>query len=128
MSLLVVFGGLPATGKTTLARERARRMAATHLRIDTIEQALKAAGLAVGPMGYVIANALAADNLILGRADMTASWFGIPGAAHAARPPAKPRFTRIIFRAVLATQDPVAHEELAELHFLRGARASACRG
>ena len=67
MSLLIVFGGLPATGKTTLARELARRLAATHLRIDTIEQSLKAAGLAVGPTGYVIANALAADNLMLGR-------------------------------------------------------------
>jgi len=68
MSLLVVFGGLPATGKTTLARELARRLAAIHLRIDTIEQCLKAAGLAVGPTGYVIANALAADNLMLDRA------------------------------------------------------------
>ena len=68
MSLLIVFGGLPATGKTTLARELARRLAATHLRIDTIEQSLKAAGLAVGPTGYVIANALAADNLMLDRA------------------------------------------------------------
>src|ERR1700744_246621 len=67
MPLLIVFGGLPATGKTTLARGLARRLAATHLRVDTIEQSLKAAGLAVGPTGYVIANALAADNLILGR-------------------------------------------------------------
>jgi predicted kinase len=67
MSLLIVFGGLPATGKTTLARELARRLAATHLRIDTIEQSLKAADLAVGPTGYVIANALAVDNLMLGR-------------------------------------------------------------
>jgi predicted kinase len=67
MSLLIVFGGLPAAGKTTLARELARRLAAAHLRIDTIEQSLNAAGLAVGPTGYVIANALAADNLMLGR-------------------------------------------------------------
>lgn len=67
MSLLIVFGGLPATGKTTLARGLAGRLAATHLRIDTIEQSLKAASLAVGPNGYVIANALAADNLVLGR-------------------------------------------------------------
>jgi predicted kinase len=64
---LVVFGGLPGTGKTTLSRELARRHAATHLRIDTIEQALRSAGHTVGPMGYVIANALAAENLKLGR-------------------------------------------------------------
>jgi predicted kinase len=67
MSLLIVFSGLPATGKTTLARGLARRLAATHLRIDTIEQSLKTAGLAVDGTGYVIANALAADNLMLGR-------------------------------------------------------------
>ena len=67
MSLLIVFAGLPATGKTTLARGLARRLAATHLRIDTIEQSLKAAGLAVDGNGYAIANALAADNLALGR-------------------------------------------------------------
>ncbi len=67
MGLLIVFGGLPATGKTTLARALVRKLSASHLRVDTIEQSLKAAGLAVGPTGYVIANALAADNLILGR-------------------------------------------------------------
>jgi predicted kinase len=65
--MLIVFGGLPGTGKTTLSRGLARRLAATHLRIDTIEQSLKAAGLAVDGNGYAIANALAADNLRLGR-------------------------------------------------------------
>ena len=67
MPLLIVFGGLPGTGKTKLARGLARRLAATHLRFDTIAQSLKAAGLAVRPTGYVIANALAADNLRLDR-------------------------------------------------------------
>jgi len=43
------------------------RLAATYIRIDAIEQTLQAAGLTVGTMGYVIANALAADNLKLGR-------------------------------------------------------------
>ena len=65
--LLIVFGGLPGTGKTTVARELTRRLAASYLRIDTIEQRLREAGLAVGPNGYVIANALAAENLAIGR-------------------------------------------------------------
>jgi predicted kinase len=65
--LLIVFGGLPATGKTTIARELTRRLAATYLRIDMIEQRLRDHGLAVGPNGYVIANALAAENLLIGR-------------------------------------------------------------
>ncbi|MGJ4953988.1 AAA family ATPase [Bradyrhizobium sp. HKCCYLS20291] len=65
--ILIVFGGLPATGKTTIARELTIRLSATYLRIDTIEQALRAAGRNVGALGYVIANELAADNLKLGR-------------------------------------------------------------
>ncbi|MCP3411694.1 AAA family ATPase [Bradyrhizobium sp. CCGB01] len=65
--LLVVFGGLPGTGKTTISRELTRRLSATYLRIDAIEQSLYAAGQAGGEMGYVIANALAAENLKLGR-------------------------------------------------------------
>jgi predicted kinase len=65
--LLIVFGGLPGTGKTTIARELTRRFEASCLRIDTIEQRLREAGLAVGATGYVIANALAAENLLIGR-------------------------------------------------------------
>ena len=65
--ILIVFGGLPATGKTTLSRELTRRCTASYIRVDAIEQTLRGAGHDVGPMGYVIANALAAENLKLGR-------------------------------------------------------------
>jgi predicted kinase len=65
--VLIVMAGLPGTGKTTLARGLTRRLEATYLRIDAVEQTLRAAGHTVGPMGYVIANALAAENLKLGR-------------------------------------------------------------
>jgi predicted kinase len=65
--LLIVFGGRPGTGKTTLSRELTRRLAATYIRIDAIEHSLKASGVAVGATGYVIANALAAENLKLDR-------------------------------------------------------------
>jgi len=67
-ALLVVFGGLPGTGKTTISRELTRRLAATYLRVDAIEQSLKAAGFAVDANGYAIAHELAAENLRLGRA------------------------------------------------------------
>jgi predicted kinase len=65
--LLIVFGGLPGTGKTTIARELSRRLDASYVRIDAIEQSLRTAGLTEGPMGYVIGNELAAENLKIGR-------------------------------------------------------------
>ena len=68
--MLIVFGGLPGTGKTTLARMIARERSATYLRIDTIEQALRAPemrAVEVGPGGYLVAYALAEENLRLGR-------------------------------------------------------------
>jgi predicted kinase len=65
--VLIVFSGLPGTGKTTVARDLTIRLAASYLRIDAIEQTLQAAGLAVGILGYAVANALAAENLKLGR-------------------------------------------------------------
>ena len=62
--LLIALGGLPGVGKSALARSLARRIGAVHLRIDTIEQALRNAGLIVsGPEGYLVARDLAADNL-----------------------------------------------------------------
>ena len=66
--MLIIFGGLPGTGKTTLARELARRLLAAYLRIDTIEQAIIRSGVVSqpGPAGYYAAHALAAENLALG--------------------------------------------------------------
>lgn len=69
-AVLVVFGGLPGTGKTTISRELARRRDATYLRIDAIEGAIRGAGVlanGVGVAGYVVAQALAEANLGPGR-------------------------------------------------------------
>ena len=66
--MLIVFSGLPGTGKTTLSTALAKRLGALHLRIDVIEQAIQAAGIGeVGAAGYAVANALAEANLRLGR-------------------------------------------------------------
>lgn len=69
--MLIVFSGLPGTGKTTIASELARRTGAVYLRIDVIEQALRGSGVLagdVGASGYAVANAVALSNLRLGRA------------------------------------------------------------
>jgi predicted kinase len=69
-SVLIVFGGLPGTGKSSIARSLAARIDAVYLRIDTIEQAIRnSPGVpqAVNEEGYRVAYAVAEDNLRLGR-------------------------------------------------------------
>ena len=69
-NMLIIFGGLPGSGKTTIARELARRISAVHLRIDSIEQAILRSGLASrspNDAGYHVAYAVAEDNLAVGR-------------------------------------------------------------
>ena len=66
--MLLIFGGLPGVGKTAIATALAREMDAVHLRIDSIEQALRNSGVTIsGPEGYAVAYAIAKDNLKLGR-------------------------------------------------------------
>jgi predicted kinase len=68
--MLIIFGGLPGVGKTTLAKAVAREWEAVYLRVDTIEQALRfseALQGEVGPAGYLVAYRLAEENLRIGR-------------------------------------------------------------
>lgn len=71
--MLIIFSGLPATGKTAIARELARRLGALYLRIDSIEQAIRATRIEsnasdapIYDEGYRVAYSLAEDNLRLG--------------------------------------------------------------
>ncbi len=66
---LIVFAGLPGTGKSTLAQRLALETGAIYLRIDALEQAIRDAGALradVGPAGYFSAYAVAENNLRLG--------------------------------------------------------------
>lgn len=111
---LIVLGGLPGCGKTTVARLLAQQLDATHLRIDTIEQSLRATGIAkVGVAGYAIAQRIAADNLSLGRSviadcvnpvrESRAAWHAVATGAGMA-----------IIEIELACSDPVQHRARVE--------------
>lgn len=68
-AMLVIFSGLPGSGKTTIARELTRCIGAVHLRIDSIEQAIRSAETGLESMrdtGYRVGYAVAGDNLRLG--------------------------------------------------------------
>jgi predicted kinase len=68
--MLIILGGLPGSGKTTIARELARQIGAMHVRIDSIEQAIRDSGAlsqTVNDAGYRVGYAVAEDNLRVGR-------------------------------------------------------------
>ena len=122
--LLVVFAGLPGSGKTTLARGVALRLGAVHIRIDTIEQTIRDTGLAqgdIGPAGYQLGYAVARDNLSLGLAVVAA-------ASLRARASIAPPLEVDAPPAQIET-DPqqVAMDHLARaFHTLKGDDRSAC--
>lgn len=65
--ILFIFSGLPATGKSALAKLIAGEYHAACLRIDTIEQALRdLCRVEVQGEGYRLSYRIAGDNLLLG--------------------------------------------------------------
>jgi predicted kinase len=70
VALLIVFAGLPGSGKSTIARELALRTGATWLRVDSISEAILESEVVVGDLKdapYRAAYTVAHDNLRLGR-------------------------------------------------------------
>src|SRR5512143_1404490 len=78
--MLIVLGGLPGVGKTAIARELARHLCAVHVRIDSIERAIRESGVTSVPLddaGYRVGYAVVEDNLRLGHiviADSVNPW------------------------------------------------------
>ena len=65
--MLIIFGGAPGTGKTTLSRQLALELAGVYLRIDTMDAPLIAVyGGDIADVSYRVAYAVARDNLLLG--------------------------------------------------------------
>ena len=79
---LVVFAGVPGVGKTTVAREVAKRLGATFLRIDTIEAAIQSrlTPFVGNPVGYVVAARVAVDQLRAGRTVVADAVNGVEAA------------------------------------------------
>ncbi|WP_328615887.1 AAA family ATPase [Amycolatopsis sp. NBC_00355] len=114
--VLIVVGGLPASGKTTVATELARRTGFSYLRVDTIEQAIvRSTPLSnpLGPVGYVVAYDVAADLLRTGVSviaecvnslEITRDAWRDTGTAHGAR----------VLETEIVCSDPVEHRRRAE--------------
>jgi predicted kinase len=113
-SVLVIVGGLPATGKTTISRAVARELGAVHLRIDTIEQAIVRCGFGqqpLGPVGYDIGYALAADYLRQGLSVVAESVNPLE-VTRAAWRAAAPDGIRVV-EVEIRCSDPVEHQRRA---------------
>ena len=114
--MLIVFGGLPGTGKTTIARELAQQIGAVHVRIDSIEYALNQSGRLKGAMedaGYRAAYAVAEDNLRLGLIVVADSVNPLPITREAWRDVAR-RTDSAIAEIEVVCSDPVEHRRRVE--------------
>ena len=115
-SMLIVIGGLPGTGKTSLATGLARVLDATYVRIDTIEQAIRDATAypdAHGTAGYVVAYALAEENLRLGRIVVADGVNPVAPTRTAWRSVAQ-RVSVPLLEVELICSDPIEHRQRVE--------------
>ena len=114
--MLVALAGLPGVGKSVLARRLSVAMGASWIRIDTIEQTLRARGwsaAAIGATGYDLGGALAADQLRIGR-DVVADSVNPVAASRAAwRQIAREAGAGFVEVEVVCT-DPRVHRQRVE--------------
>ena len=122
--MLIIFGGLSGSGKTTIAKELARLLGATYVHIDSIEQAIRDSWTIDQPPedgGYRVAYAIAEDNLRLGRTVISDSVNPIQLSRDAWVDVAKRANVRAVEVEVICS-DPQQHRQRVE------ARSSDIRG
>jgi predicted kinase len=114
--MLVVLGGLPGTGKTTLGKALAVKRSSTYVRVDEIEHALThhaKLGPDIGVAGYVVAFALAASNLRLGSLVIADSVNPVPESRQGWRDVAHREAARLLEIEVICS-DGVEHRRRVE--------------
>lgn len=120
--MLIVLGGLPGVGKTSVARAFSKAVAAVHVRIDSIEQAIRESGVAVLSLddaGYRAAYAVAEDNLRVGRIVVADSVNPVPITRAAWLDVAQRAGTRAI-EVEIRCSDPVEHRRRIESRLADG--------
>jgi predicted kinase len=113
---LTVLAGLPAAGKSSIARELAKRTEAVWLRVDSMDQAIWASGTAPADLRdwtYRAAQAVAADNLRLGL-DVVADCVNDRQAAREGWDRCAERAGAMIVWLEIACSDPAEHRRRVE--------------
>ena len=116
MARLIVLAGLPAVGKSSLARALAQRTGAVWLRVDSMDQAIWASGTAPADLQdwtYRAAQAVAADNLALGR-EVIADCVNDLQAARAGWQAAGDRAGAEVVWLQIVCSDPAEHRRRVE--------------
>jgi len=116
MAKLIVMSGLPAAGKSTIARALAQRIGAIWLRVDSMDQAIWASGTAPQDLQdwtYRAAQAVAADNLALGRDVIADCVNGYPAAHEGWERAAAPSGSEIVWLRIICS-DLAEHRRRVE--------------
>jgi predicted kinase len=113
MTVLVVVGGLPASGKSTVASGLVRRTGLAYVRVDSIEQAIRRHGVLSGPEGYSVGYAVAADQLRFGHGVIADSVNPLAVTRDAWRAVAADHAADLV-EVEVACSDPAEHRRRAE--------------
>lgn len=115
--MLVVLGGLPGSGKTTVGKRVAETLAAAYIRIDALEAAMWRAGISreqpTGLAAYVVAEAIAEGCLLAGSHVVIDAVNPVEAARQAWRDLAARTDTQLRVIEVVCS-DPVEHRRRVE--------------